>query len=135
MDDEEGACRFIIATLAAIVASQALISAVFQIVYQAITQASSAPFSIAAPLLSSVVSVSCLAYASQACHQCFASAFLIFGKPMLVQVFNALLEYKHQGRICRPCTPWVRARLVCNFTQVMQVSWLCGCVNAKRFET
>ena len=33
-----GLCRFIIATLAAIVASQALISAVFQIVYQAITQ-------------------------------------------------------------------------------------------------
>lgn len=50
-DDEKGACRFIIATLAAIVASQALISAVFQIVYQAITQASSNPFSM---LLSSV---------------------------------------------------------------------------------
>ena len=40
VDDVKGACRFIIATLAAIVASQALISAVFQIVYQAITQAS-----------------------------------------------------------------------------------------------
>ena len=103
-------CRFIIATLAAIVASQALISAVFQIVYQAITQV--------CPALASVpLSFTFTSHSSSSCNlSCcrtagFRQSKRVFG--VMLFSFHAIAQQWHWKAWCLCSVVLVQVSCAC----------------------